>query len=258
MRKERAGVVFQEQIADHIYSLSLKAGFAKEVKPGQFVLLYSSDRSRLLPRPISICQVSRETGTIRLVYRIAGEGTREFSGLRPGDGIDILGPVGNGFPIADFKDKKVLLVGGGIGIPPLLGAAYELEHPVFAAGYRSETYLLDDLSARGRVLVATEDGSLGVRGNVLDAIRQEYQKPSELPDAFFACGPLPMLRALAEFAGEQGLPCYVSLEERMACGIGACLGCITKTAGVDGHSKVHNARICTDGPVFRAEEVDWS
>ena len=110
----------------------------------------------------------------------------------------------------------------------------------------------EELKAFGKLLIATEDGSVGTRGNVLDAVRENAVKA----DAVCACGPMPMLRAVKKFAREQGIPAYISLEERMACGVGACLGCVTKTAKIDGHSHVRNARICTEGPVFDAEEVE--
>lgn len=251
MVKEIATVVYQSEIATDIYSLLLKVSFARYVVPGQFVSLYSSDGSRLLPRPISICEANAETNTIRLVYRIAGKGTREFSRLVEGDTIEILGPLGNGFPISEYKDKRVLLIGGGIGIPPLLSCADSLTEPVFVVGYRSETYLLDDIKRRGEVHVATEDGSLGTPGNVIDAIKADNVKA----DVIMSCGPMPMLRALKSYALSEGIPCYVSMEERMACGIGVCLGCVCNTTHVDDHSHVHNARICKDGPVFDAKEV---
>ncbi len=251
MVKEIAEVVYQAEIATDIYSLLLNVTFARDAFPGQFVSLYSADGSRLLPRPISICEADAETGTIRLVYRIAGKGTREFSGLKGGDKIEVLGPLGNGFPIDEYREKRVLLVGGGIGIPPLLSCADELEEPVFAVGYRSETYLLEDIQRRGEVHMATEDGSLGTCGNVIDAIKADCVKA----DVIMACGPMPMLRALKAYAGENGIPCYVSLEERMACGIGVCLGCVCGTEHIDEHSHVKNARICKDGPVFDAKEV---
>lgn len=251
MVKEIATVVYQSEIATDIYSLLLKVSFARHVVPGQFVSLYSSDGSRLLPRPISICEANAETNTIRLVYRIAGKGTREFSHLGEGDTIEILGPLGNGFPVSEYKDKRVLLVGGGIGIPPLLSCADSLTEPVFVVGYRSETYLLDDIKKRGEVHVATEDGSLGTPGNVIDAIKADNVKA----DVIMSCGPMPMLRALKSYALSEGIPCYVSMEERMACGIGVCLGCVCNTTHVDDHSHVNNARICKDGPVFDAKEV---
>jgi dihydroorotate dehydrogenase electron transfer subunit len=186
------------------------------------------------------------------VYRIAGAGTLEFSSLVKGDRIEVLGPLGNGFPIEEYAGRRVLLVGGGIGIPPLLSCAQKLRNKEFAVGYRSETYLLEDLRKEGVVHIATEDGSLGTPGNVLDAMRENRVTA----DVIFSCGPRPMLRALKTYAEEKGIPCYVSMEERMACGVGACLACVCRTTSVDSHSHMRNARICKDGPVFSAGEVE--
>ena len=260
MKKETASVLRQERIAADIYSLELLVSFAGEVRPGQFVSLYTGDQSMLLPRPISICGADGER--IRLVYRVAGEGTAEFSRLKAGDSVEVMGPLGNGFPLDQAAGRRVLLVGGGIGIPPMLACARGFaalppeQRPssaAFVVGYRNaDTYLLDDLREAAPVYTATDDGSLGTPGTVLDAIRAEDLEA----DVVFACGPKPMLRALRDFTGERGMACFVSMEERMACGVGVCLGCVTRTAGVDAHSHVHNARVCTDGPVFDAREVD--
>ena len=261
-RKEKAYVIAQEQISAGIYSLRLSVSFARDVRAGQFVSLFSADRSRLLPRPISVCEADAAKGRIRLVYRVAGEGTAEFSRLRAGDFVEVMGPLGNGFPLDQAAGRRVLLVGGGIGIPPMLACARGFaalppeQRPssaAFVVGYRNaDTYLLDDLREAAPVYTATDDGSLGMPGTVLDAIRAEDLEA----DVVFACGPKPMLRALRDFTDERGMACFVSMEERMACGVGVCLGCVTRTAGVDAHSHVHNARVCTDGPVFDAREVD--
>ena len=147
------------------------------------------------------------------------------------------------------------MVGGGIGIPPLLELLWALPGKKTALlGYRSKAqlFLLEDFAVAADVVkIATEDGSAGIRGNVVDLLRALPEKPK----AILSCGPLPMLRALKAYAAEEGIPLWVSMEERMACGIGACLGCITESAEVDAHSNVKNKRVCADGPVFRAEEV---
>ena len=146
------------------------------------------------------------------------------------------------------------LIGGGIGIPPMLQLAKTLEaEKSIVLGYRdSHLFLAEDLAKYGKVYAATEDGSQGTRGNVLDAIGENALEA----DLIYACGPMPMLRAVKRYAAQRGIKAYISLEEHMACGVGACLGCVVKTRDVDPHSHVHNARICTDGPVFDAEEVD--
>ena len=252
--KECCTVISQECIAKDIYSMwiSTKA-IAREAKPGQFVSVYTKDASRLLPRPISLCEIDREKDALRIVYRIAGDGTREFSRLRAGDTIDILGPLGNGFPLEEAKGKRVMLMGGGIGIPPMLETAKAIQgEKIIVSGYRDELFLTEELNAAGQLYLATEDGSAGTKGNVLDAVKANRLEA----DLIFACGPTPMLRAIKAYALDKGIPCWVSMEEKMACGIGACLACVCKSTEVDGHSQVHNKRICKDGPVFYAEEVE--
>ena len=252
--KECCTVISQECIAKDIYSMwiSTKA-IAREAKPGQFVSVYTKDASRLLPRPISLCEIDREKDALRIVYRIAGDGTREFSRLRAGDTIDLLGPLGNGFPLEEAKGKRVMLMGGGIGIPPMLETAKAIQgEKIIVSGYRDELFLTEELNAAGQLYLATEDGSAGTKGNVLDAVKANRLEA----DLIFACGPTPMLRAIKAYALDKGIPCWVSMEEKMACGIGACLACVCKSTEVDGHSQVHNKRICKDGPVFLSTEVE--
>lgn len=249
--KETAVVYSQEELAPEIYSMWITTEAAKEARPGQFISVYSKDGSRLLPRPISICEADADEGRLRIVYRIAGAGTKEFSSFESGDSIEIMGPLGNGFP---QEGEKVFLIGGGIGIPPMLEMAKNLNcEKQMVLGYRDENlFLKDEFEAYGEVFVATEDGSVGTKGNVLDAIREN----GLTADVMYACGPTPMLRALKQYAEQHNIRCYVSLEEKMACGIGACLACVCQSKEVDHHSNVHNKRICKDGPVFLAQEVD--
>lgn len=250
MVKERAIIVSQQCIGTDIYDmvLSFPKG-AKEARPGQFIAMYCEDGTKLLPRPISICGIDAEAGTLRVVYRIAGEGTRLFSQMKAGDSLEVMGPLGNGFTM---KDKKAIIVGGGIGIPPMLELAKQLDcEKTVVLGYRDELFLKEEFEACADVAVATEDGSAGMKGTVIDAI-EAAQVSGEI---IYACGPMPMLKALAEYADAHGMEAQISLEERMACGIGACLGCICKTKEKDHHTNVNNTRICKDGPVFDAKEV---
>ena len=225
--QENVTVLKQQCIGKDIYDMTIQTKhIAGHAKAGQFVSLYSNDASKLLPRPISLCGIDAEAGTLRLVYRVTGEGTgtEEFSRLKAGDTIRVLGPLGNGFTVE--PGKKAFLIGGGIGIPPMLELMKQLD--------------------------CDKDGSVGAKGNVLDAIK-EYKLNA---DVIYACGPTPMLRALKAYAAEQGMTCYISMEERMACGIGACLACVCDSKEKDAHSNVKNKRICKEGPVFLAEEVD--
>ena len=253
MVKERAVIVSQKCIGTDIYDmvLSFPRG-AKEAKPGQFIAMYCEDGTKLLPRPISICGIDAEKGTLRVVYRIAGAGTRLFSEMKEGDSLEVLGPLGNGFTM---KEEKAIIVGGGIGIPPMLELAKQLScEKTVVLGYRDELFLKDEFESYADVVVATEDGSCGTKGTVIDAIKEAGVDGKVI----YACGPMPMLKALAEYAEAHDMEAQISLEERMACGIGACLGCICKTKKKDHHTNVNNQRICKDGPVFDAKEVVFS
>lgn len=253
-QKVNAIVLKQECLADGIYSLLLQTELAKMAKPGQFINVYPDRKDTLLPRPISICEVDREKSTLRLVYRVVGKGTSEFSNLKEKDTVAVLGTLGNGFPKEKAAGKKVMLMGGGIGVPPILQLAREIEgEKQIVVGYRnSQMFLKEEFEQNGTVYIATEDGSFGTKGNVMDAIREN----GLCADVIFACGPMPMLRAIKQYAEENDIEAYISLEERMACGVGACLGCVCKTTHKDEHSQVNNARVCTDGPVFEAREVE--
>lgn len=252
--KQMAKVISQKEIAKNIFDMWIATDLADMAKPGQFIGVYPKDKSTLLPRPISICEVDKEKKALRIVYRIAGAGTGEFSTYVAGDDVSILGTLGNGFPIAQAEGKKVFLIGGGIGVPPILEMAKQMNaDKQILLGYRdSDLFLKADFEPYGKVYVATEDGSVGTKGNVMDAIAENGLEADEI----YACGPMPMLRAIKAYAAQKGIKAYISLEEHMACGVGACLGCVVKTKEVDNHSHVNNARICTDGPVFDAEEVD--
>ncbi len=253
-QKTTAFVLSQKELAPDIYEMWLETSLATEAGPGQFLCLYPKDKSTLLPRPISICEIDQEKKALRIVYRIAGAGTREFSGYQSGDCVSVLGPLGNGYAPGEGMGKKVFLMGGGIGIPPLLELAKQLQaEKQIILGYRdSRLFLKEDFEQYGTLYIATEDGSVGTRGNVMDVITANALEA----DVIFACGPMPMLRAIRTFAAKKQIPAYISLEERMACGVGVCLGCVARTREIDRHSHVHNARICTDGPVFEAQDVE--
>lgn len=254
-KKCLATVKSQSQLAPGIFSMWLQFpedyNVAAMAKPGQFLSLYSDDGSRLLPRPISICEINDTERMIRIVYRVAGAGTQEFSEKQSGDVIPVMGPLGNGFT---QKEGKSILIGGGIGIPPMLALAKSLSGQVqVVLGYRDATqFLKDEFEPYAKVYVSTEDGSVGTKGNVIDAIRAEKLTA----DTIYACGPMPMLRGVKAFATEQEIEVQISLEEHMACGIGACLGCVCTTKEKDAHSHVNNTRICKDGPVFDAQTVE--
>lgn len=250
--KAQAVVLKMETLSTDIYSLWIKEQkLADEAKAGQFISFFSKDGSRLLPRPISICEINKAEGTLRVVFRIAGKGTKEFSQLKAGELVEVMGPLGNGFTL---EGKKTILIGGGIGIPPMLELAKSLSiEKSIVLGYRTnDLFLKDEFDAYGAVYVSTEDGTAGTKGNVIDAIREHNLDA----DIIFACGPTPMLKGIKAFATEKGIKAQLSLEEKMACGIGACLACVCQSKEKDAHSNVNNKRICKDGPVFYADEID--
>jgi dihydroorotate dehydrogenase electron transfer subunit len=238
----------KSKLTADVYDFKVEAGeLAQNAKPGQFAQLLAPGKT--LRRPISICELGE--GTFRFVFQVRGEGTEILSELEPGEKLNLLAPLGNGFELGDLS-RRALFVGGGIGVPPLLEAAKRFgKNAVLAAGFRNaESVILqrDFESAGCKVLLATDDGSAGHHGLVT-----ELAKGLEF-DEIFACGPAPMLRAVSTLAEERGVPCQVSLEERMACGIGACLGCAVKLRGeTDGYY----GHVCKDGPVFDSRKVLW-
>ncbi len=228
---------------------------AEPAGAGQFVNVYLDDGAHLLPRPISVCRQERDMLT--LVYRVVGEGTGKLAALPAGALLRISSPLGNGYTLPERG--HVLLVGGGVGVPPLLGAALACRERglavTAAVGYRDKSglFLAEELAAAcGAFHLATDDGSAGFRGNAVQLLGS-----LTLPEdtTVLSCGPKPMLRALADFCAEHGLPLQVSLEERMGCGFGACVGCVCKLSQ---NGETVQKRVCKDGPVFDGSEVIFS
>lgn len=241
-------------IARETYSFTICCPEAAQAaQPGQFVHIRANGFT--LRRPISICGIDKEAGTLRIVFEIRGEGTAEIAKLNKGDLIDMLAPLGHGFTVnSDFR--RVVLIGGGIGTPPMLPLAKLYgEKAAVISGFRSASAVIlqDDFKKTGaETILCTDDGSLGIHGFVTQPF-EELTKGERI-DAVYACGPMPMLRGIANICKENGIFCEISLEERMACGIGACLGCACRTVRND---EEYFAHVCKDGPVFNAEEVLW-
>jgi len=252
--EHKCGIISKTQMGDAVHMVLDVGGMvrASHIRPGQFVHIKCGD-GLLLRRPISVCQwTGSEAGdTVTIVFEVRGEGTAWLARRPVGHSVDVLGPLGNGFRV---EDGPCLLVGGGIGVPPMLGCAGTSSGTSTAIlGFRSKdrAILLDEFDSECvDVHIATDDGSLGYHGFVDALVRQELGKGRQYK-AVLACGPKPMLKSVAKAAAEFGVPCQVSMEERMACGVGACLGCAVKM--VDGAMK----HVCSDGPVFDAREVDW-
>lgn len=256
MKVERKCKIVSKELMGDAVCMVLETGDmvrASFQAPGQFVHIKCGD-GQLLRRPISVCSCEEDGPNDRLtvVFQVRGEGTAWLAGRGQGDTLDVLGLLGNGFRME--REGRYLLVGGGIGVPPMLGCAqYTAGRSTAVLGFRSKekailTLRFEDECAK--VLYATDDGSLGYHGFVDELVRRELEENSGY-DAVLACGPRPMLRRVAEAAGQFGVPCQVSMEERMGCGIGACLVCACDMK--DGTRK----HVCKDGPVFDAREVDW-
>ena len=272
-------------IAREIYRMTLEYDNADtKIKAGQFVNLYLNDKSMILPRPISVC----ETGNNRLtlVYRVVGKGTEALSCYVPGETIRVSTPLGNGYDLSDVvwtgegAPKKIVLAAGGLGVPPMIELAKTLRKEIeenagnsatqdsrataslsdnarrteiiAVIGFQDEVFLKEELERYcDRVLVATDSGVSGFHGNVVGLMRT-FEQPG---DYYMACGPKLMLKAVTEYCLEKNLPIQVSLEERMGCGYGACVGCTCKIK--EDHESVKLKKVCKDGPVFRGNEVVW-
>ena len=242
------------RLNEYAYHFVLEAGkMAALIRPGQFLHI-KCGHSRLLRRPISICEWMGDEpeDLVSIVFEVRGEGTQWLSQRKEGDKLDVLGPLGNGFDVE--REKRYLLVGGGIGVPPILGCATGTSTAIL--GCRSRDRAMPILTEKfreqcGEVQLCSDDGSVGTHGFVDALVKRTLERDRDFA-AVLACGPKPMLRAVVRAAEGSGVPVKVSMEERMACGVGACLGCAVAMA--DGGMK----HVCKDGPVFDASEVDWN
>jgi dihydroorotate dehydrogenase electron transfer subunit len=257
---DSAQIITNKMVIPAHYVMEIHSpNIALKALPGQFLhIKVTNNTSPLLRRPISIHMRDREKGSISILYRVVGTGTQLLSRYKPGDRINIIGPLGNGFPLA-VEFKRIAVVGGGIGTAPLLFLALEAVNSgrdvLYIEGARCKDALLlsEHLENSGcRVMVATDDGSLGYRGFPTELLKSRLERESF--DAVYACGPKPMLRGIKKLSLEYRTPAFISLEERMGCGIGACLSCVCKVI-VDGGSGAEYRKVCTDGPVFPAEAV---
>ena len=238
-------------LAKEIYDITvLCPEVAKIAEMGQFVNIYAEGFS--LRRPISLCGIDKEQGTIRLVFEVRGKGTKEISKLNEGDLIDIIAPLGRGFRLKDYK--KAIVVGGGIGTPPMLPLAkFYGDNCTAISGFRSASAVIlqeDFKSSGAKTILCTDDGTMGRKGFVTEALKEEIQNTK--PDIIYACGPSLMIKGVVDIANEFGIPCQISLEERMGCGVGACLVCACRTVR---NGEEYYAHVCQDGPVFYSEEV---
>ena len=248
-----AKVIKQHPLSGDVLQLTVAVPeIAAVCRPGQFVHLRLTEAvDPLLRRPFSIADCDAGQGTLTLIYRVVGRGTKLMAGLQAGDSLDCMGPLGNGF---DLTCRRPLLVGGGMGLAPLLmlAKAFCARPATMLMGGRNEQELFWPEIYAGvcpHIHITTDDGSVGQRGYAVDLLPELLSKGDF--DGIYACGPHAMLKGVAATAAQHGVACQVSLEEYMACGVGACLSCTCAAAGGKRH------KVCTDGPVFRAEEVVW-
>ncbi|MBX0356512.1 dihydroorotate dehydrogenase electron transfer subunit [Halobacillus sp. Nhm2S1] len=249
MKNERMIIVRHEKLARDTHLLMLEGDLARDIAdPGQFV--HVKIDGFYLRRPISIADYDPLNDTVTLIYKVMGNGTKALTRFQIGENLDVLGPGGQGFPTSQIHSEHVLIIGGGIGVPPLYSTAKKLKENGVAItsilGFRSreDAFLVDEFRALGEVHVTTEDGSLGRSGRVTDAlpdVKDNYQH-------YLSCGPTVMLKAVADLLPDK--EGYLSMEERMGCGIGACFACVVESKDEKGYK-----RICCDGPVFKAGEV---
>jgi len=253
-----AEVLENKLLIGEVYDMVLHA--PREVAKGtagQFLSIYTGNPTLLLPRPLSICEADSVRGAFRIIYRAVGEGTREIATFKQGDQVRVLGPLGTFYRI-EPTHKKFAIVGGGMGAPPMLELAKKIRrenptsHITVYLGFRSRFQIIlhqDFVRYANEVIIATDDGTEGVQGTVIDAFPQNPDY-----DTIFACGPHPLLKAVAGYAEKHDLPCFVSVEEHMACSVGACLACVKKLKTQDGWTY---KKVCITGPVFNAKELVW-
>jgi len=264
------GTIIENRLAapDHfLVSVRLPEAFPAPL-PGQFVMVREAGRTApLLARPLSVLGFTQNPGhgVLELLYRVVGEGTSLLSRLKPGDGISVMGPLGRGFAPPEGVEQ-VLFVAGGVGVAPL---AYLLHgglmtsetgrnlRKAFYLGARSAELLtcLDKLRDSCELGICTDDGSRGYCGSVTDLLARDIGGYEPKKTLIYACGPTPMIRSLKALLKGRPIPCQVSLEERMACGLGACLGCAVAIRRRGSGQGIEYKRVCKDGPVFDLEEV---
>ncbi len=253
---ENAVILINENANDsgNVKHLVVKAPqIAKIAQPGQFLHVKKLTSSNFLRRPFGVADVDKKNGTVTMLYRIIGKGTKEYSLMQTGEIMSILGPIGNGFILKKNTVGRPLLIGGGVGIAPLIYLARMLkdEKPILLIGGKNkdevfwEKYLKE---FSDKIYITTDDGSVGFKGFTVQLLPQILTENNI--ENIYTCGPMIMMESIAKFAYQHDIDCQVSLEKRMACGIGVCLGCT-----FEGKLTHKRYKVCTDGPVFSAREV---
>jgi dihydroorotate dehydrogenase electron transfer subunit len=246
-------------IAQGIFLLRFDSPYlAAEARPGQFIMVRVNDGvDPCLRRPFSISG-TEEGGVVRILYKVVGKGTEILSKKRAGDRLSVLGPLGKGFDVT-LRALHLFIVAGGIGIAPMffLLQAVDNNAVTFLAGFRQADEIIDPVSVgiKQDISIASDDGSKGYHGRVTGLLEQEIIKHKDNSIGIYACGPLPMLKALYSLSKKYRIPCEVSMETFMACGLGACQGCVVRSTSALDQISYHH--VCKDGPVFDINEIDW-
>lgn len=267
MRQLNAKILENKKVVKDFYKIRIESSYlGKFIKPGQFIEVRCSDSiNTFLRRPFSAHRILK--GGIEILYEIIGKGTEELSQRKAGEALDVIGPLGSGFNIertAYSAQRTAILVAGGMGVAPLVALAEAIVHRTSYIVHREKVYVFIGAKRDGHILceqefkslgcevmVVTEDGSQGEKGLVTDLLKSLRSTNDERRTTIYACGPNEMLKEVARIAQARRIHCQVSLEERMACGVGACLGCPVKVRG--GEYKM----VCKDGPIFDSEEIAW-
>jgi dihydroorotate dehydrogenase electron transfer subunit len=261
MDKGHLTVIENQPVADHVFRIRLQGDLVRDMTwPGQFLHVKCGPGiDPLLRRPISISDVNTADAILDMIYRVEGSGTKILSEAVPGAQVDVMGPLGQGFPIENRRSgEHAVLVGGGVGVPPLLYLGKELVKKgvkvtsIIGFGTANQVFLQEELAELGRVFVTTIDGSLGHKGIVTDVMTESFDLADNAWDVLYSCGPFPMLKALQKRYLQTEKEAYLSLEQRMGCGVGACLACVCEAA--ENEEKTYY-KICSDGPVFGIREV---
>ncbi len=253
-------LIIKEQLKSNLFKFGVKSKEIADIaKPGQFLeIKVSKGIVPFLKRPISIYNVDKQKEIVEFIFQVKGEGTKTLSETNIGEEIEIMGPLGNGtFEI--LKDKKVAILGGGIGVFPLYELAKNLKESevnIYLGFRNKEMVVLENefKNVSNHLIIATDDGSYGIHGFAIDELKKDLEEKQI--DFLYACGPLPMLKAIRELSIEKNIPCQISLEQRMACGLGVCLGCAVKKTKENLEDEFAYSHVCKDGPVFDAREVE--
>lgn len=263
-------IISKQELVPHIFLFKLNAPLiVQQALPGQFIHIHCNEnRYPLLRRPLSLHRIDKKKGEIYILFQVVGEGTKLLSQKKLEEYLEILGPLGNGFTLHN-KSRRIMMVGGGMGVAPLLALAEEClrlgkKVKVLLSALTSELLIGEEVFRHcgAEVEVITDDGSYSRKGLITDLLRENLQKKDWFPDQLFACGPKAMLKEVAKICSDSRIDNQVSLEERMGCGIGACLGCVCKIKVIGkGEKTVQDKytfkRVCSDGPIFKGEEVVW-